>query len=735
MAYKFQRGDATYSGSLTIDEDLAVTEAITGTTSITAGTSFIIGSADLNEADMEKLDGITNGTAAASKAVVLDASKNIATIGTVGCGAITSTGASSFGSISSVGAVTSTGVLSSSAQISGSSFWGDGSGLTGISSDNVDVANTTSDLNYQLVAVTASGDGVNLVTMNTAASRVTINGSSGKMILDGPGIQIGAADITEAEFEFLDGATAGSVVNSKAVVYSAAGKVQGTTFLGPDDVTIGGATVNDMITIASDEVTFKDGNYKVNVASHDGASYGLELAGTLVTSTAAELNYVDVTAGTAAASKAMVLDADKGITGVSTLTASYFSGDGSGLSNVGTPQGSNTQVQFNQNGSFAGDSGLVYDGSGSLDLVDFAAGSIGLKLGGVLVSATAAELNLVDGITAGTVSLSKAVIADADKSVTGFQNLTASYLSITSDADVAALTSESTLSASTGISGASLTLEKAAINAAGAVSGVTTLAASGLLSVASISMDDGSTLGPDSVAGLWTFSADGDTTQADGAYDFDLASHDGTNGLKLGGVLVSATAAELNYVDIATLGTAAASKALTIKGDSTWTVAGMTCADIGTVTTIDLNGGTIDGATIGVSSAAVVTASYLAVNGNVDLGNGSDVVNVNARLDFGEGASANMQHITSNDTLAERDFYNIVSGSGAITVTLPGNSGLTDGTIFYIKRGYGMTNNVTIAVADSGAEMLDGDSSIVLDSALAAVQLFWDSTAATWHVF
>ena len=39
------------------------------------------------------------GTAAASKAVVLDASKNIATIGTIGCGAVTSTGASSFGNM------------------------------------------------------------------------------------------------------------------------------------------------------------------------------------------------------------------------------------------------------------------------------------------------------------------------------------------------------------------------------------------------------------------------------------------------------------------------------------------------------------------------------------------------------------------------------------------------------------------------------------------------------------
>jgi len=42
----------------------------------------------------------------------------------------------------------------------------------------------------------------------------------------------------------------------------------------------------------------------------------------------------------------------------------------------------------------------------------------------------------------------------------------------------------------------------------------------------------------------------GDTTFLDGTYDFDIASHDnGTNGLKLGGTLVTASAAELNYVD------------------------------------------------------------------------------------------------------------------------------------------------------------------------------------------
>lgn len=51
---------------------------------------------------------------------------------------------------------------------------------------------------------------------------------------------------------------------------------------------------------------------------------------------------------------------------VGTVRATAFVGDGSGLTNVsgnggGTPGGSNTQVQFNDSGSFGGDSGLTYN--------------------------------------------------------------------------------------------------------------------------------------------------------------------------------------------------------------------------------------------------------------------------------------------------------------------------------------------------------------------------------------
>ena len=48
--------------------------------------------------------------------------------------------------------------------------------------------------------------------------------------------------------------------------------------------------------------------------------------------------------------------------------------------------------------------------------------------------------------------------------------------------------------------------------------------------------------------GVHTTTAAGAVTFLDGATDIDIAQHDGTNGLKLGGTLVTTTAATLNKV-------------------------------------------------------------------------------------------------------------------------------------------------------------------------------------------
>ena len=80
---------------------------------------------------------------------------------------------------------------------------------------------------------------------------------------------------------------------------------------------------------------------------------------------------------------------------------------------------------------------------------------------------------------------------------------------------------------------------------------------------------------------------DRDVTISDGAIDFDIASHDTSNGLKLGGTLVTSTAAELNildtvtatatelnYSDLATLGTSAASKVLSADSNNLTKISG-----------------------------------------------------------------------------------------------------------------------------------------------------------------
>ena len=78
---KFQGNDGG-SGitALTLDMSEAGKATFNSSVEVTNAGSFIIGSADMNEADLEKLDGITNGTAEAGKAVVLDADLSIGTI-------------------------------------------------------------------------------------------------------------------------------------------------------------------------------------------------------------------------------------------------------------------------------------------------------------------------------------------------------------------------------------------------------------------------------------------------------------------------------------------------------------------------------------------------------------------------------------------------------------------------------------------------------------------------------
>ena len=131
----------------------------------------------------------------------------------------------------------------------------------------------------------------------------------------------------------------------------------------------------------------------------------------------------------------------------------------------------------------------------------------------------------------------------------------------------------------------------------------------------------------------------GDTTFSDGAYDFDIASHDTSNGLKLGGTLVTATAAELNIMD----GVTSTAAELNIMDGVTSTAAELNILDGVTSTTAELN--YLDITTLGTSQAS----KAVTVDSDGDL-----IVPDSDKFEFGAGSDMTLYHDATNSYITNK---------------------------------------------------------------------------------
>lgn len=161
------------------------------------------------------------------------------------------------------------------------------------------------------------------------------------------------------------------------------------------------------------------------------------------TGTTAELNYLDlsVSIGNGEASKALILDTNKDIVGIRKLGLTG-SDDFITLTNNGATTtrttirliGDNTQWEFGSRNS--ANSGypnhfyiygnanfrFVIDTSGNVDIINHNGATVGLKLGGTLITASATELNYVD-TTAGSAEANKALILNGTRDISNINIL------------------------------------------------------------------------------------------------------------------------------------------------------------------------------------------------------------------------------------------------------------------------------------------------------------------------
>ena len=423
-------------------------------TGVVTGTGFTIGNAVIAEAELEMLDGITAGTAAASKALVVDANKDIGTIrnltidgtfsdgnytfdtagnvsslGTVGCGAVTSTGR-----------VVTTDNTNATSTSDGSMQTAGGLSVTldAVFGDDISLISDQGVINFGVhsdVSLIHSPDtGLSLQTVNAG----NVNGAKLTMRLSS---STPADNDVISEIAFA-GYTDTGVASSFAGIVGYVKDVTNDSKRGAIgfDLVVGNSMVPNVMDIGGttlNTITVKDGAYDFDVASHDGTN-GLKLAGTLVSSTAAELNKLDgadgdvtaaklnslcdlttaeigymdgATAGTAVASKALVLDGNKDVGTIRNLTIDGTFSDGN--------------YTFDTAGNV---SGLGTVGCSTITSTGVITGT-GFTIGSAVIAE--AELEMIDGITAGSAAASKAMVLSAEGFIGGITQLTASNIKVT----------------------------------------------------------------------------------------------------------------------------------------------------------------------------------------------------------------------------------------------------------------------------------------------------------------
>ena len=361
---------AALSGhSLDIEADADIDGDMDVAGSVTAGTSFIIGSADLNETDMEKLDGITDGTGAANKALVLDSNRDVNNINDLGIASMANDWTNAGNTVADMGVVTTM-------DLNGGSIDGTTIGAASQAAAQFTTLSASSTLQvggeatFRSDILPANDGAVDLGSSTKEFQDLYLDGVAyvDELQADQLGAALDANDQAITNINVDSGAIDGTVVGANS---AAAG-----TF-----TTLIGSTVSSSAALSG---------HSLDIEADADIDGDMDVAGSVTAGTSfiigsADLNETDlekldgITDGTVAANKAVVVDSNK---------------DASGFRHV-TATGAMT----------AGTSFII--GSADLDETD---------------------MEKLDGITNGTGAANKALVLDANRDFDTVNSMTSTYL-------------------------------------------------------------------------------------------------------------------------------------------------------------------------------------------------------------------------------------------------------------------------------------------------------------------
>lgn len=490
--------------------------------------------------DINKLQ-VTEGIVSASKVVIADSSRNINNINQLTClelyGTIRSStqpyinrvdnlrialhdGLENGLTLGNVLVVASAQQLNYNKVVPGVAA----SSKTLVLNDNRDITNINALSASTLAGTLLTGPQPNITSVTT----LNITGHNGNTA----GLQLNGTLVltTAAELNYLR-VGPGAAIPFKALIMDNSNSINGINVLSAGF--LGG-------TITTAFQPFINSVNSLNIKEHDGTQNGLRLAGVLVTASASKINFIDVPAGIGLPLKALVLDSTSNINGINQLTASTI---------IGTIQTS-TQPNINQ--------------VNTLNIVNHD-GTTGLRLAGILVACTAEQLNRnisIEGIAAA----SKTLTLDAQKNITGINQLTATTIVGTIQTSTQPnINQVNTLNIAnhngntTGLSlnGTLVTSTATQLNylngSIGNALPLTALVVDTNRSITNINALTASTLTGTLLTGAQPNIASVSV--------LNITNHNGSTGLSLNGQLVSASAAQLNYTT-AIPGSAFPSKAL-----------------------------------------------------------------------------------------------------------------------------------------------------------------------------